>query len=94
MPESEPGLAVLRDIWHARSQTSAEIDELHGRRHHKTCKNMKNVGFHGMTEDGSGDEEPVDGDLRAAWRDRLAREGKLRADGESLRELLLGEHER
>jgi hypothetical protein len=97
MPNGEPGLAVLRDIWHAQSQTSAELDEIYGHRHQKTCKNMKHVGFSGMSGDGSGsgsgtgtDDAPVDGELRAAWRERLEREGKLRPDGDSLGTLLLG----
>ena len=77
MREGDPTLDVLRDIWHARSQTSAELDEIHGHRHQKTCKNMKHVGF-------GGDAQPVDNDLRAAWRDRLASEGKLRPDADPL----------
>ncbi|HEY4456804.1 MAG TPA: hypothetical protein VGN81_21005 [Pseudonocardiaceae bacterium] len=81
MQGSEQALDVLRDIWHARSQSSAELDEIHGQRHQKTCKNMKNVGF-------GGNADPVDNDLRAAWRDRLEREGKLRPDGESVGDLL------
>ncbi|HEY4018518.1 MAG TPA: hypothetical protein VGM75_07515 [Pseudonocardiaceae bacterium] len=82
MPGGEPTLDVLRDIWHARSQTSAELDEIYGHRHQKTCKNMKHVGF-------GGDAQPLDGDLRAAWRDRLEREGKLRQDAESVGDMLL-----
>jgi hypothetical protein len=81
MSGGEPTLDVLRDIWQARSQTSAELDEIHGHRRQKTCKNMKNVGF-------GGDAAPVDNDLRVAWRDRLEREGKLRPDGESVGDLL------
>jgi hypothetical protein len=75
MSSREPTLDVLRDIWQARSQTSAELDEIHGHRPQKSCKNMKHVGF-------GGDAQPVDDDLRVAWRDRLAREGKLRPDGD------------
>ena len=81
MPNGEPTLDVLRDIWHARSQTSAELDEIYGHRHQKTCKNMQHVGF-------GGDAEPVDNELRAAWRDRLEREGKLRPDAQSVGDLL------
>ena len=43
---------------------------------------MKGVTFDGYAEPGS--------DLGSAWRDKLAREGKLRTDGESLRDLVLG----
>lgn len=48
----------------------------------KTCRNMKDVTFDGLAEPGT--------DLASAWRDRLRREGKLRDDGGSLRELVLG----
>jgi hypothetical protein len=47
----------------------------------KTCRNMKHVSFDGMAEPGS--------DLRTAWRERLASEGKL--GGSSLADLVLGE---
>jgi hypothetical protein len=43
---------------------------------------MANVGFHDMAED--------DADLRAAWRDRLQREGKLNPEGGSVADLILG----
>ena len=62
---SDEELSVLRDIWHAQGQTSAELDQLFG--HGKVCRAMRHIGT-----------EPVDDDLRAAWRDRLEREGKLR----------------
>jgi hypothetical protein len=87
MPNREPTLDVLRDIWHARSQTSAELDELYGGRHQKTCKNMRHVGF-------GGDAAPVEDDLRAAWRDRLAREGKRPAGSETIGDLLLDPDDR
>jgi hypothetical protein len=73
---SDEALSVLRDIWHAREQSTADLDaDLntalgHGRG--KACKAMKHVGFGGTAD-------PVDEDLRAAWRSRLEREGKLGA---------------
>jgi hypothetical protein len=54
---------VLRDIWRAREQEGTEIAG-----GGKSCKAMRHIGA-----------EPVDDDLRAAWRDRLEREGKYRA---------------
>ena len=54
--------------------------------HGKSCKRMANVGFEDMAED--------DADLRAAWRDRLQREGKLNPEGGSLADLILGPAER
>ena len=48
----------------------------------KSCKNMQNVSFDGLAEPGS--------DLTGAWRERLAREGKLSTSGGSIRDLVLG----
>jgi hypothetical protein len=79
---SDEALTVLRDIWHAREQSAADLDDALG--HHgrgKACKAMKHVGFGGAAE-------PVDEDMRAAWRAKLEREGKLRAGGQSVADLL------
>jgi hypothetical protein len=43
---------------------------------------MTGVSFDGLAEPGS--------DLGAAWRDKLAREGKLSTSGQSVRDLVLG----
>jgi hypothetical protein len=80
--EATEALEVLREVWSARGQTSADLAEHGG--HGKSCKRMANVGFDGM----SGDDE----DLRTAWRDRLQREGKL-TEGGSVRDLVLGPSE-
>jgi hypothetical protein len=58
------------DIWQVREPTG-EPPAGHG----KVCKAMKHVGF-----------DEVDDYLRAAWRDKLEREGKLGAG--SVAELL------
>lgn len=60
-----PERDLLRDIW---ARTDAEAPPATG--HAKTCKAMRHVGF-------GTEAEPVDDDLRAAWRAKLAREGKL-----------------
>jgi hypothetical protein len=73
-------LEVLREIWSAQGQTSTDIGEHGG--HGKSCRRMANVGFDGIP----GDDE----DLRAAWRDRLEREGKLNPEGGSVRDVVLG----
>jgi hypothetical protein len=78
--EAPDALEVLREVWSAQGQTGADIDEHGG--HGKSCQRMAGVGFDGM----SGDDE----DLRAAWRDRLEREGKLDRTGGSVRDLVLG----
>lgn len=76
--EPDEALEVLRGVWSAQGQTSADLDEASG--HGKACKRMADVGFGELADDG---------DLRAAWRSRLEREGKLNPGG-SLRDLVLG----
>jgi len=76
--EPDEALEVLRGIWSARGQTSADLDDASTT---KSCKRMADVGF-----------GEVDGDdgLRAAWRARLEREGKLNPRS-SLADLVRGE---
>ena len=71
---------VLRSVWSARGQSAADIEELLGPQ--KSCKAMKDVGFDGMADS--------DADLRAAWHDTLHRDGKLRSEAGSVRDLVLG----
>jgi len=70
---------VLRSIWAAEGQR-LDVDEDVSPT--KACRNMKDVTFDGLAEPGS--------DLKSAWRDRLAREGKLSTSGGSIRDLVLG----
>jgi hypothetical protein len=49
----------------------------------KPCRNMKDVTFDGYAEPGT--------DLGAAWRAKLAREGKLSTSEGSVRDLVLGQ---
>jgi len=79
--EPDETLEVLRGIWSAQGQSSADLDDASGG---KSCKRMADVGF--------GDIDGGDGDVRAAWRDRLEREGKLNP-GTSLADLVLGSAE-
>lgn len=81
----QPGeaLEVLRGVWSAQEQTAADLDD--DCDNAKTCKRMADVGFGGM----AGPDE----DLRTAWRNRLAREGKLNAEGSSVADLVLGRAE-
>jgi hypothetical protein len=71
---------VLREVWSAQGQGIEDLDEACGTT--KSCKKMADVGFDGLA--GSG------GDLRAAWRDQLRREGKLNPRAGSIRDLILG----
>jgi hypothetical protein len=78
--QPDEAVEVLRTVWAADGQTSADLDEACGPT--KSCKNMKDVSFDGMAEPGS--------DLGAAWRERLRREGKLRPSDGTVRDLVLG----
>jgi hypothetical protein len=60
----DQALDVLRTIWSATGQSR---DDIAGSE--KSCRKMSDVGFDGMAG--------ADGDLRAAWRATLEREGKL-----------------
>ncbi len=77
--QPDDALEVLRGVWSAQGQTSADLDEACAT---KSCKKMADVGFDGLAG--------PDGDLRAAWRDRLQREGKLNPQADSIRDLVLG----
>jgi len=70
---------VLREVWSAQGQTSADLEACDTT---KACKKMADVGFDGLAGE--------DGDLRAAWRDKLRREGKLNQGSGSVRDLVLG----
>jgi hypothetical protein len=82
--QGDKALTVLRNIWGAQAQTSAELDEACGNT--KICKNTANLGFR-VTDDDEGDS------LRASWRAKLEREGKLPPEATSVRELILGDSE-
>ncbi|HEX3929409.1 MAG TPA: hypothetical protein VHW64_01805 [Nocardioides sp.] len=69
---------VLRALWQTEGQ---ELDEDCTPESNKVCRNMKDVSFDGFAPAGS--------DLGQAWRDKLAREGKLSSG--SLRDLVLGD---
>lgn len=79
--QPDEALGVLRGIWAAQGQTSADLDDDCGT---KSCKRMADINFDGL----AGDD---DGDLRTAWRSRLAREGKLNTAGGTVADLVRGE---
>ena len=80
---ADDALDVLRAVWAADESGRAELDEDCGPT--KSCKNMRDVTFDGYAEPGS--------DLTGAWREKLAREGKLHASEGSIRDLVLGSSE-
>jgi hypothetical protein len=77
--ERAEALEVLRDVWRAQAQTVADLDDS-GESH---CKRMTDAGV-GFDDYAEGDAI----DRVAAWRARLAREGKLSPAG-SLRDLVM-----
>jgi hypothetical protein len=77
--KQEEILGVLRDVWRAQGQSAEDIEAACAT---KSCKKMADVGFDGLAAD-------ADGDLRAAWRTQLAREGKLNPGVGSIRDLVL-----
>jgi hypothetical protein len=77
---TEEALGVLREIWSAQGQTAQDVAEACGTG--KSCQKMSDVGFDGLAEAGGGD-------LRAAWRTQLEREGKLDPAAGSVRDLVL-----
>ena len=83
MTQPDDAIGVLRSVWTADGQRSDDLDEACGPT--KNCRNMQDVSFDGMAEPGT--------DLRAAWRERLRREGKLSSSGGSIRDLVMGSTE-
>jgi hypothetical protein len=82
-------LEVLREVWSAQGQTSADLEEACGTT--KSCKKMADVGFDGLVgaaREGNG--TPAGDDLRDAWREQLRREGKLNPAAGSVRDLVIG----
>jgi hypothetical protein len=84
MSQRDEAVEVLRSVWAADGQTSGTLEEDFGPT--KPCKNMQDVSFDGMAEPGT--------DLRAAWREKLRREGKLSTSHGTVRDLVLGEQDR
>jgi hypothetical protein len=89
--EGTQALSALRGIWKAQGQTSADLDEACGNT--KACKSMEAVGFQGLADDIETPTEAnpsVGSNLRAAWKTKLEREGKLNSEGSSVRDLVFG----
>ena len=77
---SDEARDVLHAVWAAEGHSGGDLDEDCSPT--KVCKNMRTVSFDGLAEPGS--------DLTGAWRERLAREGKLGTSGGSIRDIVLG----
>ncbi|MGH3773155.1 MAG: hypothetical protein ACRDRW_17470 [Pseudonocardiaceae bacterium] len=89
--EGTQALSALRGIWKAQGQTSADLDEACGNT--KACRSMDAVGFHGLDDDSETPAKAnpsVGNNLRAAWKTKLEREGKLNTEASSVRDLVFG----
>lgn len=78
--ETDQAAQAMRTIWQGVPGKMDELDEECNP--NKACRNMKDVTFDGYAEEG--------GDVRAAWRNTLAREGKLGSG--SLADLVFGKN--
>ena len=91
--EGRQALSALRNVWSAQNQTSVDIDESCGNT--KACKNMNAVGWQGLIDEIEPEDKnspSVGNSLRAAWKTKLEREGKLKTGG-SVRDLVFGSAE-
>lgn len=84
MAEQTGPARVLQELWETEAATDAAV-ELEHAAPPKVCKRTQGMTFDGFAEPGT--------DLRQAWRELLAREGKL-GTGETIRDLVLGHDER
>jgi hypothetical protein len=80
--EQDQALEVLRAVWRGQGRAVQELDEVAGAG--KACKRMSDAGV-GFEDFGDGEA-----DVTEAWRATLAREGKLKPGGGTVRDLVLG----
>ena len=79
--ESQDAGEVLRAVWQGTPGAMQDLDAECSPT--KACRNMKDITFDGFAEEG--------GDVRTAWRNTLAKEGKL--GGGSLADLVFVERD-
>ncbi|MGH4015380.1 MAG: hypothetical protein ACRDSL_15935 [Pseudonocardiaceae bacterium] len=77
--------------WTAEDQANIDIKECTDAR----CMNVEvNVGYQGLVDNSVlSQSAEVGNDLRAAWKTKLEGEGKLNAEGKSLRDTIFGTSE-
>ncbi len=79
-PGSDQTGDVTDTMWSPADTEAIGLDE--DCNPNRVCRNARAFGFDGFAEEG--------GDVPAAWRETLAREGKLNASGNSIRDLVFG----
>jgi hypothetical protein len=87
----DEAVEVLREVWTRQGQASADLPL----GTEDSCKSTRSIGFEGLAAAAAGMGEDAssgggEGDLRAAWRATLRREGKLSPDSETVADLVLG----
>lgn len=79
-PSSDDPAGVLRSIWQVGDDDGSDVETLAG--NSATCRNLKDVTFEDMVAQGT--------DLRTAWREQLARDGKLNTSAETIGDIVAG----
>ncbi len=77
---TDDGVGVLRSIWQVDSGDVSDVGELCGNT--TVCRNMKDISFEEMVGQGT--------DLRTAWREQLARDGKLNTSAGTIGDIVAG----
>lgn len=77
---NEETSGVLRSIWQVDESAASDVDAMCG--NSGVCRNMKDVSFEDMVGQGT--------DLRTAWREQLARDGKLDTSAGTIGDLVAG----
>ena len=72
--------ASLTSIWESQGDPGLTVDEDCSPT--KQCRNMRDMTFDAFAPEGT--------DIRAAWQERLRREGKWDVSGGTIRDLVLG----
>ena len=71
---------VLRSIWQVGDDEGSDVEELSA--NSTVCRNLKGVSFEDMVGQGV--------DLRTAWREQLARDGKLDTSAGTIGDIVAG----
>ncbi len=79
-PDSDHTDDVTHTMWSSADAAESSLHE--DCNPNRVCRNAREFSFDGFAEEG--------GDVPAAWRETLAREGKLNTSGDSIRDLVLG----